>query len=154
MGSDTFALPQTTAQDVRRFQKEYLEMSKAGDKGTPHACFRFVWALVHSPDPAHVERGLDLAQSMINARDIDQQHLNDLVYMCAVAQYRRGSYQAAKTQIVEYLKVAPSSHQGTQLKSAIDDAIVKEGLIGVGVGTGLLTVAAIAIGLLMSGRKR
>ena len=44
----------------------------------------FVWALVHSPDPAHVERGLDLAQSMINAREIDQQHLNDLVYMCAV----------------------------------------------------------------------
>ena len=44
----------------------------------------FVWALVHSPDPAHVQRGLDLAQSMIKARDIDQQHLNDLVYMCAV----------------------------------------------------------------------
>lgn len=51
-------------------------------------------------------------------------------------------------------QVAPSSHQATQLKSAIDDAIVKEGLIGVGVGTGLVTVAAIAIGLLMSGRKR
>ena len=108
MGSDSFTLPQTAAQDVRRFQKEYLEMSKAGDKGTPHACFRsgnllsaldpcclclqqsvlcvcsFVWALVHSPDPAHVERGLELAQSMITSRDIDQQHLNDLVYMCAV----------------------------------------------------------------------
>lgn len=94
-----------------------------------------MWALVHSPDPAHVERGLDLAQSMINARDIDQQHLNDLVYMCAVvrpsecrlsfaasivqclkcwlvcsaqAQYRRGSYQAARTQVVEYLKVKES----------------------------------------------
>ena len=40
MGSDTITLPQTAAQDVRRFQKEYLEMSKAGDKGTPHACFR------------------------------------------------------------------------------------------------------------------
>ena len=51
-------------------------------------------------------------------------------------------------------QVAPSSHQATQLKSAIDDAIVKEGLIGVGVGTGLVTVAAIAIGLLMSGRNR
>ena len=53
-----------------------------------------------------------------------------------------------------FLQVAPSSHQAAQLKSAIDDAIVKEGLIGVGVGTGLVTVAAIAIGLLMSGRKR
>ena len=44
----------------------------------------FVWALVHSPDPAHVERGLDLAQSMLKHRDIDEQHLNDLVYLCAV----------------------------------------------------------------------
>ena len=110
MESDSCALPETTAQDVRKFQKEYLELSKAGDRGAPHACFRsgivpsawlhlrlralficnicfacsFVWALVHSPDPAHVERGLDLAQGMINAREIDQQHLNDLVYMCAV----------------------------------------------------------------------
>ncbi len=44
----------------------------------------FVWALVHSPDPAHVERGLDLAQSMIKAGELQQQGLNDLVYLCAV----------------------------------------------------------------------
>ena len=56
----------------------------------------FVWALVHSPDPAHVERGLDLAQGMINAREIDQQHLNDLVYMCAVVSLSvRGTSSAA-----------------------------------------------------------
>lgn len=54
-----------------------------------YAC-SFVWALVHSPDPAHVERGLDLAQSMIKSRDIDQQHLNDLVYMCAVVSFLYG----------------------------------------------------------------
>lgn len=153
MGSD-FNLPQSTPQNVRDFQKEYLDMSRKGEKETPNACFRFVWALVHSTDPAHVERGLDLAQSMIKAGELPQQGLNDLVYLCAVAQYRRGSYQAAKTQINEYLKVAPSSHQAAELKSAVDDAIVKEGLIGVGVGTGLLTVAAVAIGLLMSSRKR
>ncbi len=52
------------------------------------------------------------------------------------------------------MQVAPSSHQAAELKSAADDAIVKEGLIGVGVGTGLLTFAAVAIGLLMSSRKR
>ena len=52
------------------------------------------------------------------------------------------------------VQVAPSSHQAAELKAAIDDAIVKEGLIGVGVGTGLITVAAVAIGLLMSSRKR
>lgn len=44
----------------------------------------FVWALVHSPDPAHVERGLDLAQSMIKAAELEQQGLNDLVYLSAV----------------------------------------------------------------------
>ncbi|KAL0039840.1 hypothetical protein WJX77_009664 [Trebouxia sp. C0004] len=149
MGSD-FNLPETDPQVVRQFQKDYLDMNRKGDKEAPHACFRFVWALVHSPDPAHVERGLDLAQSMIKAGELEQQGLNDLVYLCAVAQYRRGSYQAARTQINEYLKVSPSSHQAAELKSAVDDAIVKEGLIGVGVGTGLLTVAAVAIGLLMS----
>ena len=51
------------------------------------------------------------------------------------------------------MQVSPHSHQAAELKSAVDDAIVKEGLIGVGVGTGLLTVAAVAVGLLMSSRR-
>lgn len=133
MGSDTFTLPQTAAQDVRRFQKEYLEMSRAGDRGTPHACFRsgnvlslcccrcnvlhllqryvlcscsFVWALVHSPDPAHLDRGLELAQSMINSRDIDQQHLNDLVYMCAVVSVSTWKFCICIGQKAAYLNCA------------------------------------------------
>lgn len=52
------------------------------------------------------------------------------------------------------MQVKPGSRQGADLKKAIDDAIVKEGLIGVGVGTGLLAAGAVAIGLLLSGRKR
>lgn len=146
-------LPQTEPQKVREFQSEYIKCSKAGSQETPNAGFRFVWALVHSPDPAHVQRGLDLAQQMLNAQELDQQGQDDLVYFCAVAQFRRGSYQAAKTQINEYLKVKPGSRQGVDLKKAIDDAIVREGLIGVGVGTGILAAGAVAIGLLLSGRK-
>lgn len=46
--------------------------------------YRFVWALVHSPDPAHVERGLDLAQQMLHAKELDEQGQDDLVYFCAV----------------------------------------------------------------------
>ena len=82
---------------------------------------------------------------MITARDLEQQGLSDLVYLCAVvrallhllltlviflctntfshvycltlqAQYRRGSYQAARAQITEYLKV--SSH-GVTCKDGI-----------------------------------
>lgn len=81
--------------------------------------------------------------------------------LCCVSFEQHHSLAASKKQqlqgvlfVAHTLQVAPSSHQAGQLKSAIDDAIVKEGLIGVGVGTGLVTVAAIAIGLLMSGRKR
>lgn len=51
------------------------------------------------------------------------------------------------------LQVKPGSRQGIDLKKAIDDAIVREGLIGVGVGTGILAAGAVAIGLLLSGRK-
>ncbi len=39
MGAD-FNLPQTEPQVVRQFQKEYLDLSKKGDKEAPHACFR------------------------------------------------------------------------------------------------------------------
>lgn len=39
MGAD-FGLPQTEPQLVRQLQKEYLDLSKKGDKEAPHACFR------------------------------------------------------------------------------------------------------------------
>ena len=41
MGSD-FNLPQSDPQTVRQFQKEYLELSRKGDREAPHACFRWV----------------------------------------------------------------------------------------------------------------
>lgn len=72
--------------------------------------------------------------------------------MCALPAPQHGWFRTLYDFLCP-LQVAPSSHQAAELKSAVNDAIVKEGLVGVGVGTGLLTVAAVAIGLLVSSRR-
>ena len=49
--------------------------------------------------------------------------------------------------------MSPESRQAHDLKQAVDDEIVKEGLIGVGVVGGVLGIAAVIVGGLLAARK-
>lgn len=51
------------------------------------------------------------------------------------------------------LQVSPDSRQAQALKQAVEDQIVKEGLIGVGIAGGVLGVAAVIVGGLLSARR-
>ena len=43
------------------------------------------------------------------------------------------------------MQIQPHFHQAETLKAMVEDQIVKEGLIGVGLGAGLLGIVAIGI---------
>ena len=70
-----------------------------------HGC-RFVWALAHSQDRAHNDRGLQLATSMLEDKEQEPQQTRDLLYLSALCQYRLGNYMTARSQIQELLKVS------------------------------------------------
>ena len=69
-----------------------------------HGC-RFVWALAHSQDRAHNDRGLQLATSMLEDKEQEPQQTRDLLYLSALCQYRLGNYMTARSQLQELLKV-------------------------------------------------
>ena len=50
-------------------------------------------------------------------------------------------------------QVSPESRQAQALKQAVEDQIVKEGLIGVGIAGGVLGVAAVIVGGLLAARR-
>ena len=64
-----------------------------------------MWALVHSKRRTDVEKGLQLADALIQSDDMDDDGKKDLVYFCCVAKYKLGKYVESRAQLDEFLKV-------------------------------------------------
>ena len=67
--------------------------------------------------------------------------------------YRLGNMVDARRQLEELLVVSPHSRQAQALKEACEQQIVREGLVGIGIGSAVLGVAALAIGLAFGARR-
>jgi mitochondrial fission 1 protein len=52
------------------------------------------------------------------------------------------------------VQVDPECRQGQNLKAAVDEQIVKEGLIGIGIGAGVLGVIGLGIAAIVGGGRR
>lgn len=146
-------LPTTDQQLIQRCQQEWEDASRNGSHESAAEGLRLVWALVHSCNMADVDRGLQFSAKLIDTPDMDSQYRRELVYLRAVGKYRSGKYLEARQQLEELLKIRPDSHQARSLKKEVDDAIVRDGLIGVGVVGGVLGLAALIVGSLLSNRR-
>ena len=112
-----------------------------------------MWVYVHSARTTDIRLGLDLAEQLLQSVDLNEQDCRDLVYLTAVAQYKLGDVVAAKRQLEELLKVAPHRRQAQLLSEACEQQIIKEGLLGIGIGSAVLGIAALAIGLAFGARR-
>ena len=59
----------------------------------------------------------------------------------------------ARRQLEELLRVNPQWRQAQTLKQAVDDQVVKEGLLGLGVATAIGGVAALILAAALGGRR-
>ncbi len=73
-------LPVTDAELVARCQREYEEAAQHGGQEALDACFRLAWALVHSPEGAHIRRGIELAEALSSSEGLQQR---DVIYLVA-----------------------------------------------------------------------
>jgi fission 1 protein len=107
---------------------------------------------VHSIKNSDVRRGLDLAEELLQSRGLDEQEQRDLIYLQSVAYYKLGKMLEARRQLDELLKVSPSFRQAQTLKAAVEEQIVKEGLVGIGMASAVLGLVGVAIGLAFARR--
>ncbi|KAK9835188.1 hypothetical protein WJX81_004593 [Elliptochloris bilobata] len=148
-------LPQADHDLVYRSRKEFERLTQAGSADAPEACLRLVWALVHSTFETDIVRGRELAQGLLASKQLEERSEHDCIYLLSVALYRQGRLLDARRQLNELLKVNPESRQGAALKAAVEDQIVREGLVGVGVAGGIIaTIAAVALAAAFGGRRR
>ena len=107
---------------------------------------------MHSIKNSDVRRGLDLAEELLQSRGLDEQEQRDLIYLQSVAYYKLGKMLEARRQLDELLKVSPSFRQAQTLKAAVEEQIVKEGLVGIGMASAVLGLVGVAIGLVFARR--
>ncbi|GIL64459.1 hypothetical protein Vafri_18375 [Volvox africanus] len=142
-------LPSVDLDFVKHAEDEYHSIFNTGKSEEVDAArFRLVWALVHSTHRGHQSRGLELCRAKLREQAKDKEYR----YFAAVACYNMGQYIDARRELSSLLQEHPGFRQAEFLRGLAEDAIVREGLMGVGIGAALAGVAlAVFLG---SGRKR
>lgn len=138
-------LPVSDLEFVSQAQAEYDSLFQTGTADeVDSARHRLVWALVHSPHSKHQQRGLEICRLKLQDRSASASG-REFRYFAAVACYNQGKYIEARREVSALLQESPEFRQADVLKGLIEDAIVKEGLVGVGIGAAVLGVALAVI---------
>jgi len=93
-----------------------------------------------------VRAGRELAKGLAEAAaTTDPAAARDASYLEAVGAAKGGDLIAARRLLAGLLASTPGWRQAAGLKAAVDEAIVREGLVGLGVGAGVLGAVALAV---------
>ena len=106
--------------------------------------FRLLWALSHSGRPGDNSRALHLLSDE-SIRWGAGVSTRDRRYLAAVAAYNAGDYLRARELASATLAADPECRQAASIKTASEDRIAKDGLVGLGlVGAGIAIIGGIA----------
>ncbi|KAG2428352.1 hypothetical protein HXX76_010497 [Chlamydomonas incerta] len=152
-GSGQEHLPVVDLDLVEHAESEYRAIFQTGSAEEVEAArFRLIWALVHSAQHRHQARGQELCRTALAA--LKPPGDREYRYLAAVAAYKMGHYIEARRELAKLLQEQPGFRQAEFLRGLTEDAIVREGLLGVGVvGLGA-AVAGVALALLLGGGGR
>ncbi|KAK2860438.1 hypothetical protein Q7C36_004604 [Tachysurus vachellii] len=134
-------------EDLQRFEKKYKsELSKgAVSKDTK---FEYAWCLVRSKYTNDIKKGIVLLEELVQKSSKDDQR--DYLFYLAVANYKLKDYERALKYVRILLQNEPGNKQASELEKLIEQALKKDGLVGMaivgGIGLGVAGLAGL-IGL-------
>ncbi|KAK9803481.1 hypothetical protein WJX73_006680 [Symbiochloris irregularis] len=138
-------LPLSDDKLVADCRKEFETAQSKGHTDSAEASIRYCWALVHSPNQDRVWQGLAFAEALLGGPGMTEHNNKEVIYLSSVAKYKLGKHVDARRQVQELLKVSPGMRQAQNLNDLLEATLAKEALIGVGIGAGLLGVAALVV---------
>lgn len=102
--------------------------------------------MVHSRDQQSVRQGLELCTALLSGDAVDRR---ELLYLRGVGEFRLKHHLAARKSLKELLDEYPEFRQARALLDAVENEIVKDGLIGIGAGAAIVgVVAGIAVAVM------
>mmetsp|Transcript_25565 Transcript_25565/g.45513 ORF Transcript_25565/g.45513 Transcript_25565/m.45513 type:complete len:155 (-) Transcript_25565:293-757(-) len=149
-------LPVADAATISACEAEYMSLSAKGGGESAEACFRYAWALCHSASEKDNKRGVTLSETAeafnMEGREGSDITKREFMYIRAVGLFKAGKYTAARTVCNQILEDSPDCRQARSLKAIVEEVMVREGLIGIGVAAA--GVATVAIGLIAAFAKK
>ncbi|WVQ66599.1 mitochondria fission 1 protein [Kwoniella sp. B9012] len=111
---------------------------------TTQSKFNYGWGLVKSGSAEYQTEGVKLLQEIYSASPA---HRRECTYYIAVGYYKLKNYAYAKRFNDLLLSVEPENMQAQSLRTLIDQAVQRDGYIGMG----LIAGAAAVTGLIVAG---
>lgn len=148
-------IPDAPSEIVDDFTRDYeLAFHKGTEAELAAAKLRLVWALAHSQQSKHNARAVDMADEMLaQSQAPDDVTTREVEYIKAVALYRLKRYVKCRQQCAAILQIQPESRQVVTLKEAAEEALIREGMIGVGILGGVVGVVGVVAGLALASRR-
>lgn len=146
-------LPWCESDIVVGCERDVAEAQKGSSDEIRRECImRLSWALVHSSRPEDVQRGIAMLESSLAGNNSPLQ-MREKMYLLAVGYYRSGDYSRSRQLVGRCLEIAPDWGQALNLKSAIEERITKDGVIGVGIAVTAVGLVAGGIAAALSRKK-
>jgi fission 1 protein len=149
----TEQLPVIDHETVTLMLSEYeaIFLSGRSQKEADNARIRLIFALVHSKLPKHQERGRNLALAQLARSDASEQDQGELRYLAAVASFNMRRFVEARRELEMLMETGEEMRQAKVLKGLVEEAIVRDGLIGFGaIAAG---IAGVVLAAALSRRK-
>ncbi|TNY19844.1 hypothetical protein DMC30DRAFT_417531 [Rhodotorula diobovata] len=139
-----------TASELAVLRQQYLDEAAKGWVSV-QTRFNFAWGSVKSEDRVEVGEGVALLMDIYRT---EPSRRRECLYFLAVGHYKLGNYPEAKRYNGLLLEKEPNNIQAQSLNQLIEQAVAKEGYVGMAIAGGAAAAAGILFAALMSSRGR
>jgi fission 1 protein len=91
---------------------------------------------------------------LLEILEISQSYRRECLYYISIGYFRLKEYSTSKEFVKLLLEMEPYSLQAQELKKLIEERIFKEGLLGVGIISGIVIITAGILGKIISNQKK
>ncbi|XP_007248097.3 mitochondrial fission 1 protein [Astyanax mexicanus] len=137
-------------EDLKRFEQKYNAELVKGPV-SKETKFEYAWCLIRSKYTNDIRKGIQLLEELLQKSSKEDQR--DFLFYLAVANYRLKEYERALKYIHILLRNEPGNKQAIEMEKLINQALKKDGLVGMaivgGIGLGVAGIAGL-IGMAVS----
>ncbi|GAA5915547.1 hypothetical protein JCM6882_005933 [Rhodosporidiobolus microsporus] len=138
------------ASELAVLRQQYLDESAKGWVSV-QTKFNYAWGSVKSENRVEVGEGVALLMDIYRTEPARRR---ECLYFLAVGHYKLGNYPEAKRYNGMLLEKEPNNFQAQSLNALIEQAVSKEGYVGMAIAGGVAAAAGIVFTALMTSRGR
>ncbi|OZJ04200.1 Mitochondria fission 1 protein [Bifiguratus adelaidae] len=134
--------------ELEVLRKQYL---KEGEQTSLQTKFNYAWGLIKSKRSIETKEGVRL---LVEIYQESPERRRECLYYLALGNYKLGNYTDARKYNDSLLSFEPRNSQALSLRELIERKVAQEGLTGMAIAGGVVTVGGILLAALLRGGNR